>query len=244
MNDVIDLMHAHATVREFTTEPIGADVLASLIGAGRAASTWKAGQSYSIVVCSPEAKRAIYDVVGLPSIRDCAELLIYVGDLTRARVAVESLGKPFYPEGIESVLIGAVDCALAAQNTLLAAESVGLGGVFLGYVRYFSEELAEILDLPELTFPAFGLALGHPATTPGVKPRLPHDAVVHYGQYRRRTDDELREIVTQTDAEMAAYFGDGPPVHGSEGWSVRLGWQWAEPQTPSSTALLTKHGLL
>ena len=40
----------------------------------------------------------------------------------------------FHPEGVDNLLITSVDAALAAQNTLLAAESLGYGGVIIGMV--------------------------------------------------------------------------------------------------------------
>ena len=48
-----------------------------------------------------------------------------------------------------------MDAALAAQNTLLAAESLGYGGVMIGMLRYCSEEVAELFRLPDYTYPVF-----------------------------------------------------------------------------------------
>lgn len=50
---------------------------------------------------------------------------------------------------MEGLLITSVDAALAGQNALLAAESLGYGGVIIGLVRYKSVELAELFKLPD-----------------------------------------------------------------------------------------------
>ena len=41
----------------------------------------------------------------------------------------------FYNREIENLLVGSIDAALSAQNTLIAARSYGLGGVFIGGIR-------------------------------------------------------------------------------------------------------------
>ncbi|MCL1899652.1 MAG: nitroreductase family protein [Promicromonosporaceae bacterium] len=241
MNEIMELMRRHATVREFTDEAIPAETLDHLIDSGRQAATWKGGQSYSIIVIEDPARRQqVFDIMPLPQARDCAALLFFVGDLTRAEAAMDFRGEDFYPESIESVLIGAVDAALCAQNVALAAEGLGYGTCFLGYVRYFSEEFAELLDLPQYTFPVFGLALGRPAVEPAPKPRLPRDAVVHRERYQRRDAAALTEVVQQADADMREYFGDTP----GDSWSQRMALQFAEPQTESSTRLLRAKGWL
>ena len=58
---------------------------------------------------------------------------------------------------MDNLLITSVDAALAAQNTLLAAESLGYGGVIIGMLRYCSEEVAELFRLPDYTYLFLGL---------------------------------------------------------------------------------------
>ena len=50
MNETINLMNAHTSVRRFTEEQISDKELRDIIDAGRAASSWKNFQSYSIIV--------------------------------------------------------------------------------------------------------------------------------------------------------------------------------------------------
>ena len=62
VNDTINLMMQHTSVRNFTDEKISVDILKTIIEAGRAASTWKNFQSYSIINISSEVtKQKIYD---------------------------------------------------------------------------------------------------------------------------------------------------------------------------------------
>lgn len=166
MNETINLMTSHTSVRRFTEEQISDKELRAIIDAGRAASSWKNFQSYSIIVVrSKEKKEALFDLVPQEAIRQSSAFLLFVGDLNRAQKGVHMHTEDFYPEGTENLLISSVDAALAGQNTLLAAESLGYGGVIIGLVRYAASQIAELFKLPDYTYPVFGIALGLPTRT-------------------------------------------------------------------------------
>ena len=78
-----------------------------------------------------------------------------------------------------------VDAALAAQSALIAAESLGLGGVYIGAMRNHPEQVAAALHLPPHVFAVFGMAIGwpDPAKATGIKPRLPQSVVLHRETY-------------------------------------------------------------
>ncbi len=57
MNETINLMNAHTSVRRFTEEQISDKELRAIIDAGRAASSWKNFQSYSIIVVRSKEKK-------------------------------------------------------------------------------------------------------------------------------------------------------------------------------------------
>ena len=57
MNETINLMNAHTSVRRFTEKQISDKELRAIINAGRAASSWKNFQSYSIIVVRSKEKK-------------------------------------------------------------------------------------------------------------------------------------------------------------------------------------------
>ncbi|GFH42977.1 NADPH-dependent oxidoreductase [Lactococcus hodotermopsidis] len=234
-NETIDLMLKHASVRNFTDEKIPSETLKMLIDAGRAASSWKNFQSYSIInVTSDETKQKIFDLQPQKSILGAANFLVFVGDLNRAEKAVKLHTTDFYPTGVENLLITSVDASLAAQNTLLAAESLGYGGVIVGLVREQSAEISQILNLPDYTYPLFGLALGVPSRHNDVKPRLPYETVVFDESYQVQ-DDEIIKTYDQVQQDYA-----GERRVGSD-WSDRVAAQFgAEPQTATLATLRDK----
>ena len=60
------------------------------------------------------------------------------------------------------------DVSAAAENVLLAAVELGLGGVWIGVhpIGLFSKGVSEVLDLPKHIEPLGLLWLGHPAESP------------------------------------------------------------------------------
>ena len=86
---------------------------------------------------------------------------------------------------LELMFVAIIDAALAAQNAVVALESLGLGAVYIGAMRNNPLEVAAELALPPRVFPVFGMSIGFPdlAVSTGIKPRLPPAAVVHREQY-------------------------------------------------------------
>lgn len=102
----------------------------------------------------------------------------------------------------EQLLIGVVDTALLVQNALTAAESLGLGGVYIGGLRNSIEAVTELLELPQHVLPLFGLCLGWPADNPDIKPRMPAAMLVHENRYQPLDNALLAEY----DEQLAHYY--------------------------------------
>ena len=215
-NDVIALLQRHRSVRSFTAEGIDDDTITLIVSAAQSAATSSNMQAWSVIeVRDPEHKAAISVLASDQAfIRAAPVFLVFVADWARHRAIAEHRGET--AEGvdyIESTLVGFIDAALAAQNATIAAESLGLGAVYVGAVRNRPEELADLLDLPPGAFPVMGVALGHPdpSDRAGIKPRLPQDVVRHRETYRAAPDTAIEAY---DDAVRTYYAGQGA----SHGW--------------------------
>lgn len=71
------------------------------------------------------------------------------------------------------------------RNTVVAAETLGLGTVYIGALRNDSEGVAAALYLPPQVVAVFGLCLGYAAgdDVSGIKPRLDQSLVLHRGTF-------------------------------------------------------------
>ncbi|MBY5033642.1 NADPH-dependent oxidoreductase [Streptococcus gallolyticus] len=237
MNETIELMKRHVSVRSFTGETIPAADLTAILEAGQAASSWKNFQSYSIIkVRSAEQKQAIYDVHPQPWILKCDTFLIFLGDLNRAEKAVTLYQEEFHADGVDNLLVTSVDAALVGQNVLLAAESMGYGGVFIGMIRQNADEIASILQLPAYTYPIFGITLGVPKKHNEVKPRLPQEVLVFDEVYKEQSE----KVIQDFDQVMTDYAG----ARQTELWSERIAQQFGHPEHPMTAAFLKEQKLL
>jgi nitroreductase len=201
---LLRLQTEHRSIRRYTGEPIAEGLLVDLIRAGQGAASSSFIQAYSVIrVTRAEARRAIAESAGnQPWIEQAAEFLVFCADLRRIDSACRAQGAGPLEGWAEHSLAAVVDTALMAQGVLLAAESVGLGGVFIGGIRNDPEVLVEQLKLPRLVVPLFGLCLGWPAESPQVKPRLPVELILHQDEYR----DPEPALVQSYDEVMGAYY--------------------------------------
>lgn len=237
MSETITLMKSHTSVRRFKEEAIPQEDLNTILSAGQMASSWKNFQSYSVIlVRSQEKKDALFELVPQEAIRQSVAFLLFVGDLNRAEKGARLHTDTFQPQGVEGLLITSVDAALAGQNTLLAAESLGYGGVIIGLVRYKSVEVAELFKLPDYTYPVFGIALGVPNQKHDVKPRLPLENVVFEEEYQEQT----AEAIEAYDRVQTEYAG----VRATTTWSQRLAEQFGQPEPSSTRENLEQKNLL
>ena len=206
MTETQHLQLAHRSVRRFLERPLDPGQLEALIRCGQAAATSSFIQAYSVIrVTRPEVRAAIAAAAGGQAwIEQAAEFLVFCADLRRINVACESAGRGGLEGYSEHGLAAIVDVALFAQNVLLAAESEGLGGVYIGGIRNDPRVCVDLLDLPERVIPVFGMCIGWPDEANEVKPRMPVAFVLKQDSYCDVSDDELAAY----DAQMARYYAN------------------------------------
>lgn len=208
LNETVARMLAHRSVRAFLPTPLADGVLETLVAAAQSAPTSSNQQAWSVIAVRDPARRARLAALSNAQrfIEQAPLFLCWIADLSRLERLGAAHGRRL--EGLdylESYMVALVDAALAAQNAVVAAESLGLGTVYVGALRQQPEDVARELALPPNAFAAFGLSVGHPdpAEAAGVKPRLPQSLVLHQEQYVAR--DEAAEIGGY-DARLSAYF--------------------------------------
>lgn len=222
MNPVIECMKNHRSIRQYETRDISDELLNSVLEASRWASTSSNFQAYSVItIRNKETKDKLAELCGNQKhILDAPVFLVFVADLSKLNMAmaIEKTDSKSPFEYIESFIVSTVDTALVGQNVLLASESLGLGGVFIGGLRNNSSEVSELLNLPDHTFPLFGMCLGYPKMDkiPEQKPRLPIQAYVHSEKYEQ---GQLGKYIEQYDDIMQKYYATRTDSNRNENWS-------------------------
>lgn len=201
-NPTLECIHSHASVRHYKPDPLPDSLIEAVVAAGQRASSSSNLQLYSVVAVSEAAKRERLAILSADQdfIRQAPHFLVWCADLARLERACQLRGRTQVAGFTENFLMAAVDCALAAQNAALAAESLGLGICYVGALRNQPQEVINLLGLPRLVFPLFGMTLGWPEKPGRIKPRLPLRAVLHREAYNPGQDEALAEY----DAAMIA----------------------------------------
>lgn len=188
MNKTIEILKNRRSYRDFDeNHAISNEELQMILDASRQAPSWMNGQFYSIIVLQEKKLREqlVKWNPGNPHMLKSSVFLLFIGDLHRTKM-VSAAHERLYPvdESIEPIILATTDAALALENAVIAVESLGLGSVVVGSIRKYGREISQLLNLPEYTFPLFGLSIGKPIAEMNVKPRLPESAVIHYDRYQ------------------------------------------------------------
>jgi nitroreductase len=206
-NEVIASLLDHRSVRGYKPDPVPAGTLDTMVAAAQSAATSSNMQWTSVIAVSdPAKKKALAEIAGNQKhIEQCPLYLCWVTDMTRnALISTEQQADFETMPWLETFLVACIDVALAAQNAVVAAESLGLSTVYIGAMRNDPERVAALLELPRQSFVVFGLCVGYAAEQAAgeVKPRLPQSIVVHHDRYHGRNTAAERAAY---DAEMARF---------------------------------------
>lgn len=216
MTPTIDLLRSHRSIRHFTGEPITDEQREAIIAGAQAASTSSFLQCSSIIRITDKALREqlVPLTGGQKHVAEAAEFWVFCADFNRnLQICPDAqLGLA------EQLLLGAVDTAILAQNALTAAESLGLGGVYIGGIRNNIEAVGELLGVPKYVLPLFGLCLGWPDAQPDVKPRMPAAMLVHENRYQSLD----RELLNEYDEQLAQYYLSRDSNTRRDTWSAHI----------------------
>ncbi|WP_408590866.1 nitroreductase family protein [Novosphingobium sp.] len=206
-NPTIAELLAHRSVRAYLPDALPTGTIETLVAAGQSAASSSNLQLWSVVAVTDADKRRELAALagGQKHIEQAPLILLWVADLARAKLLADEAGQP--SEGfdfLESFTVAAIDAALAAQNAVVAAESLGLGTVYIGALRNQPEQVAAVAGLPPHAAVVFGLVVGKPdpLRPAAVKPRLPQGVVLHREAYALEAQ---REPVARYDDTARAF---------------------------------------
>lgn len=242
-NETISLLMNHASVRKYQDKPVSDEQLKAIIEAGQMASTSSSVQAYSVIAVTDSALKA--ELAGLAGnqayIEQCPVFLVWCADLYRLREVTKPhlQGETSYEDSAENLIVATVDVALAAQNAAVAAESLGLGIVYIGGIRNRIAEVSELLGLPELVYPIFGMCVGYPDGASSLRPRLPLEAVLHRNRYNAETTVEQ---VKNYDKVSSDYMRERTNGAKDTPWSVIMAERLAQPARMHMKEFLLEKG--
>lgn len=170
-NMTLETIHSRKSVRSYSEKPVSEENLITLVKAGMAAPTGKDRRPWEFVIIT---ERASLDVL--------ASKLPYAKMLTAASSAIVVCGNDNIENGGSPYWY--LDCSAAAQNILLAAESLGLGAVWTAAYPYEErmQPVAEVLNLPDNIKPLCVIPIGYPRTEQKTKDKF-NKAKIHINKW-------------------------------------------------------------
>ncbi|MCV6590835.1 MAG: oxygen-insensitive NADPH nitroreductase [Marinobacterium sp.] len=243
MTPVIELLCQHRSIRKFTDQPIDQATLETLIQAGQAAATSSFIQACTVIQVNDSHKREQLAQWAGPQayVAEAPQFLVFCADMKRHQLMCQIHDAPMESGFTEQFLTASLDCGLFAQNLMVAAESLGLGGVYIGGLRNRIEAVADLLELPELVYPVFGLCLGYPAQNPEVKPRLPVSVVLKQDRY-----DDSQDVATirEYDQVVREYYATRSGGTKDMSWSEQISGMLSKEARPHMLPFLQQRGFL
>ena len=248
-NPTLELIHQHGSVRHYKPDPVPRELIETIVAAGQHAATSSNMQMYSVVALTDATKRVQMQEFcgGQQHIGQAPVFLAWVADLSRLERLAQARGYLHEAGHTENFLLAAVDAALAAQNAVLAAESLGLGTCYIGAIRNNSREVIRLLNLPRLTFPLVGMTLGWPANPPKIRPRLPLEAVLHWEQYTPAGEEIHLQAYDQAMIATGIYHNRqvsaaDPIPEEQYGWTEHTARRASKIQRPHLRQVLAEQG--
>jgi nitroreductase len=175
--ELLQAINERRSVREFTDQPVSDTVLRELIDAAIQAPSAINQQPWCFVVVRKQA------------------LLAHISDHAKTQLLRASLGAPAHPfrdmlndpkfhifyHAPVLIVIAATeasdwaveDCALAAENLMLAAYAAGLGTCWIGFAQHWlgTKDGKAALGLPQSYVPVAPIVIGHPRRQAAPIPR-------------------------------------------------------------------------
>ncbi len=247
MNATIETLLNHRSIRKFTEKPLSQEQIETIVQSAQMASTSSFIQAYTIIgVKDPSKKTKLAALAGNQSyVEKNGHFFVFCADLHRHQVAgaMENTDVGESIESTEKFLVAAVDASLAAQNAVIAAESMGLGICYIGGIRNNVKEVGELLNLPEYVVPIFGLAVGEPAHESSPKPRLPLSHVYHEEEYNR-DETAFKKGLDEYNETISAYYEKRTSGKRKDRWTEQIAGMLAEPKRLHMKGYLDEKGFL
>ena len=181
--EILEIIRTRRSIHHYKSQPVEADKINTVLEAARWAPSWNNTQCWRFIVVRDDAMKS-----------RLAETLTQWNSarssITQAPVVIVAcaeLGKSGFKDGILSTDRSdwyVFDVALAVQNLVLVAHSLGLGTLHIG--AFDAGKAARILKVPPGVVVIEMIPLGYPARVGKTPPRKELSEIVFYESYGQK----------------------------------------------------------
>jgi FMN reductase (NADPH)/FMN reductase [NAD(P)H] len=233
MNSTLEVIANRRSVRKYDPTPLTTEEKDAILNAAMRAPTAGNMMLYSIIEVEDQAlkERLAVSCDNQPFIAAAPYVLLFAADYQRwidlftfsgaeAKSKAEGLVPRLPEEG--DLLLACCDALIAAQNSVIAAESMGIGSCYIGDILENCETHQQMFNLPRFTLPVALLCFGRPARTNEevrLTRRFDRKFIVSRNTYRRVLDSEFPEMLRATTERQ---FPDLSAEEGAKAFAQRM----------------------
>ena len=171
MNETIKLMRERMSLRKYSPEPIEPEHLEAIMHSTTRAPTAGNMMLYSVIQIVDQAKKdRLSETCGHSFIAEAPLVLLFLADMQRIYDFYQAFGVPDYCQEHDlefqtpqasNLMMSCCDALIAAQTSVIAAESQGIGSCYIGDIMGNYERHQEMFQLPKWTFPIALVCYGY-----------------------------------------------------------------------------------
>ena len=182
--DLMKIIKERRSIRKYKPDQISDDDLKTLLDSARWAPSWANTQCWEFIVVQDSGiKKRLSATLSPrnPATSAITEVPIIIVACAHLKKSGYFKGKPGTDKGDWFMF----DVALALQNLVLMAHTLGLGTVHVGF--FDAQEVARIIELPEEMAAVEMVPVGYPAAEAKAPPRKELEEIVSYNKFGYRT---------------------------------------------------------
>lgn len=206
MNQTIELLKHHTSIRKFNQLPITAEEETAILECAMRGATAGNMMLYHMVTIRD---KGLLQTLGnscdkQPFIGTAQLAILFVVDNNKwcqffKNRQVTDQGKAYDGPEIPDMLLGMQDAMIAAQNAVIAAESLGIGTCYIGDIIEQAEYHKELFELPNHTMPATLVVMGRYDQKPSIRSRFESRFMVSQNKYPQVDDTFLNGMFAEME---------------------------------------------
>ena len=213
MNEVIRQLYARKSVRAFEQRPVEPEVKKAILDAALQAPTAGNMALFTILDITDEEKKLALSKScdNQPFIATAPVVLIFCVDYRRWYdlfcAHVDVVRKP----DMGDLFLAQADTLIAAQNAVVAAQSLGVGSCYIGDITENFEFHRELLNLPQYVVPTAMLVMGYPTEQQHqrIKPgKFDAEDMVHENGYSMEKSQRMEDMLSRQNGREGEELAD------------------------------------
>ena len=213
MNEVLKVIKERGSLRGYKDKKITQEAIDLIIESAMRAPTAGNMMLYSIIVVKSNVikEKLAVSCDNQPFIAKAPALLIFLADYSKwykyyeqnnVEEFLKGKGEKLEGPTEANLILATEDALVAAQNAVIAAESLGIGSCYIGDIMEKVEYHRQLLKLPKYVFPVVMLTLGYYPDNYHVplKTRFNKEYVVFEDEYRELSKEEINAMYKERDS--------------------------------------------